>query len=41
MDFEKLKEVLPKDPLKWSIEDIKIWLDFIQLSKYFTNFGTK
>jgi hypothetical protein len=35
MDFEKLKEFVPKDPIKWSTEDIKIWLDFIGLSKYY------
>ncbi|EGR33735.1 hypothetical protein IMG5_041730 [Ichthyophthirius multifiliis] len=38
MDFEKLKEFLPKDPIKWSIEDIKIWLDFIGLSQYYQYF---
>ena len=32
MDFEKLFEVLPKEPIKWNTYDIGIWLNFIGLS---------
>ena len=35
MDFEKLKELVPKDPIKWNNEDVNIWLNFIGLSKYY------
>lgn len=34
MDFEKLQEILPKDPIKWTVEDIGVWLDFINLKEY-------
>jgi hypothetical protein len=31
MDYEKLKEVLPKEPSKWTRADTEIWLNFIGL----------
>jgi hypothetical protein len=31
MDYEKLKDVLPKEPSKWTIGDTEIWLNFIGL----------
>lgn len=32
MDFEKLIEILPKQPEKWNLEDVEKWLNFIGLS---------
>lgn len=31
MDYEKLKTILPKVPIKWNKQDISIWLKFIGL----------
>ena len=39
MDFNKFYQVLPKLSKQWNIDDIKIWLEFIGLGKYFENFG--
>lgn len=44
MDFEKLFEVLPKEPIKWNTYDIGIWLNFIGLSNLndkFSNYTIK
>ena len=41
MDFEKLSKVLPKDPIKWSSDDVGIWLNFIGISNYFEAFSKK
>ncbi|KAL4468271.1 hypothetical protein ABPG72_015807 [Tetrahymena utriculariae] len=38
MDFQKLREILPKDPLIWSQEDVLEWLKFIGLDKYAQQF---
>ncbi len=38
MDFEKLSEILPKAPEKWTIEDVGKWLNFIGLSNQVENF---
>jgi hypothetical protein len=38
MDFEKLSLVLPKDPIKWNIQDVGIWLNFIGLGNLFEKF---
>lgn len=32
MDFESLFKLLPKDPKKWLVADVIIWLNFIELS---------
>jgi len=32
MDFDKLYLVLPKDPIKWSSQDVGTWLKYIGLS---------
>ncbi len=34
MDFEQLSSILPKDPIKWTIDDVGKWLNFIGLSQY-------
>ena len=39
MDFDKLYEILPKDPIKWNLIDVKIWLEFISLGHFYKNFG--
>ncbi|KAM3138290.1 hypothetical protein pb186bvf_009566 [Paramecium bursaria] len=31
MDYESLFKVLPKEPRKWSIDDVSSWLSFIGL----------
>ena len=31
MDYEAFYMILPKEPKKWSIQDVAIWLDFIGL----------
>lgn len=31
MDYEKLREILPKVHTKWTVEDIALWLKFIGL----------
>ena len=41
MDFEKLFEVLPKEPIKWNTYDIGIWLNFIGLSNLNDKFSNK
>lgn len=38
MDFQRLKEILPKDPLVWTQEDVLKWLEFIGLEKYAPEF---
>jgi len=38
MDFLRLKEILPKDPLVWTQEDVSKWLEFIGLEKYASEF---
>jgi hypothetical protein len=32
MDFDKLIAEIPKDPIKWTIQDVGKWLDFIGLT---------
>ncbi len=32
MDFARLYEVLPKEPVKWDVRDVGVWLQFIGLS---------
>lgn len=32
MDFDKLIAEIPKDPIKWTIQDVGKWLDFIGLA---------
>jgi hypothetical protein len=39
MDFDRLMQVLPKDPIRWDIEDVQGWLDFIGLSQLKQNFS--
>ena len=31
MDYESLYKVLPKEPRKWSCDDVSSWLSFIGL----------
>lgn len=35
MDFERFSEVLPKDPIKWTTDDVGVWLNFIGLGNLF------
>lgn len=39
MDYESLYCVLPKEPKKWSMEDVQQWLNFIGLSSLQTTFS--
>ena len=32
MDFDQLSIVLPKDPIRWTTDDVGTWLDFIGIS---------
>ena len=41
MDFEKLSLILPKDPIKWNIEDVCTWLSFIGLDNFHELFSIK
>ncbi|KRX02394.1 Sterile alpha motif/pointed domain [Pseudocohnilembus persalinus] len=38
MDFERLYQIIPKDPIRWNIEDVGKWLNFIGLPHYDKNF---
>ena len=40
MDYPKLYSELPKDPIKWTVTDIQIWLQFIGLSSLYDKFST-
>jgi hypothetical protein len=40
MDFEQLMKVLPKDPIKWSTDDVGIWLNYIGLGSLHQSFST-
>jgi hypothetical protein len=31
MDYETLFTILPKEPKKWSLEDVSQWLNFVGL----------
>jgi hypothetical protein len=31
MDYDKLMTVLPKQPSKWTISDVEVWLRFVGL----------
>jgi len=39
MDFQRLKEILPKYPLHWTQEDVLKWLEFIGLEKHASEFS--
>jgi len=39
MDYESLYKKLPKEPKKWTISDVSIWLEFIGLSNLKEIFG--
>ena len=39
MDFEELYLILPKDPIKWTIDDVGEWLKFINLSQFIEIFS--
>ena len=32
MDYQVLYELLPKQPIKWTVADLEIWLKYIGLS---------
>ncbi|CAD8154058.1 unnamed protein product [Paramecium pentaurelia] len=38
MDYDDLYKVLPKDPKKWKLDDVTIWLKFIGLQDLDVNF---
>jgi hypothetical protein len=38
MDYDDLYKILPKDPKRWKLDDVAIWLKFIGLSELETNF---
>lgn len=40
MDYENLFRVVPKEPKKWSIEDVNQWLNFIGLAALSPTFST-
>ena len=40
MDYQRLYEELPKQPIKWIVTDIEKWLKFIGLSNLFPKFRT-
>lgn len=40
MDYPKLYSELPKEPIKWTVSDIQIWLQFIGLSSLYDKFST-
>jgi hypothetical protein len=39
MDYQKLYEILPKSPVKWTVADMEKWLDFIGLTNLYPNFS--
>ena len=39
MDYQRLYEKLPKEPIKWTVGDIEIWLRFIGLSNLYPKFS--
>lgn len=39
MDYPKLYELLPKEPIKWTVLDIGKWLEFIGLSSLTDKFS--
>lgn len=39
MDYHKLYNELPKEPIKWNVNDIEIWLRFIGLSNLYDKFS--
>ncbi len=39
MDYESLFLILPKEPKKWTISDVGIWLSFIGLPNLTDIFG--
>ncbi len=38
MDYKKLNEQLPKASIKWTVNDIEIWLSFIGLNTLYPQF---
>ncbi len=38
MDYDDLYKILPKDPKRWKLDDVALWLKFIGLSELETNF---
>ncbi|KAM3129019.1 hypothetical protein pb186bvf_018863 [Paramecium bursaria] len=34
MDYDSLYKILPKDPRKWQVQDVVVWLKFIGLEKF-------
>ena len=40
MDYHKLYDELPKQPVKWTVGDLEIWLKFIGLSNLYPKFST-
>jgi hypothetical protein len=39
MDYEKLMNVLPKQPSKWTISDVEVWLQFVGLEALYPAFS--
>lgn len=39
MDFERLKQVINKNPQKWTLTDVEKWLEFIGLSNLSETFS--
>lgn len=40
MDYQRLYEELPKQPVKWTVSDIEIWLKFVGLGNLYPKFST-
>ena len=39
MDYESLYKLIPKEPKKWLMQDVVIWLQFIGLGSMQDKFG--
>lgn len=40
MDYQRLYEELPKQPIKWTVSDIEVWLRFVGLSNLYPKFSS-
>ena len=38
MDYPRLYTELPKEPIKWNVQDIQVWLQFIGLNSLYDKF---
>lgn len=38
MDYPRLYNELPKEPIKWNVQDIQVWLQFIGLNSLYDKF---